>query len=323
MSGQAVDVRQIDTGGLPEKRFPGGRGLRLFMDRAAHETAWRQALESVAQARTAGRSPLEVGGVLLGNVCRDGEGPFLEILAAIPAEHTRNQGTQMTFTPDSWAQVNRVRDEKYSDLKMVGWYHTHPNFGIFLSEMDQAIHRRGFSQPWSTAFVIDPVREKEGFFVWIDGEPRPAAEYWVGTERRDSSWIGTTAVTEAETARRSPSAVVSRKAFAVATAINLLAVVVLTAYFYLADARRSELERFVEAALKAQKADLQASVAAIEGVRREMENSRAEARSKDAELERTVRRLRAGVARAERAIAALQESGGAAAANPPVEVKKK
>jgi len=51
----------------------------------------------------------------------------------------------------------------------VGWYHSHPNFGIFLSEHDHFIQRNFFSQPWQVAVMVDPVRREMGCFGWDEG----------------------------------------------------------------------------------------------------------------------------------------------------------
>ncbi len=67
----------------------------------------------------------------------------------------------------SWAGITRTRA-----------------FGIFLSDRDKFIHRHSFPQPWAAAFVIDPVQDLEGLFLWSNGEPREAAEYWIGSERK-------------------------------------------------------------------------------------------------------------------------------------------
>jgi proteasome lid subunit RPN8/RPN11 len=49
---------------------------------------------------------------------------------------------------------------------MVGWYHTHPGFGIFLSGMDLFIHQNFFTQIWHVAYVLDPRARTSGFFCW-------------------------------------------------------------------------------------------------------------------------------------------------------------
>jgi proteasome lid subunit RPN8/RPN11 len=63
---------------------------------------------------------------------------------------------------------------------MVGWYHTHPGFGIFLSGMDLFIHQNFFTQLWHVAFVLDPRARTSGFFTWNrhKSEVKPAQFPW-------------------------------------------------------------------------------------------------------------------------------------------------
>jgi proteasome lid subunit RPN8/RPN11 len=49
---------------------------------------------------------------------------------------------------------------------VVGWHHTHPGFGVFLSGYDLFIHQHFFREPWQIALVIDPQRQELGFFQW-------------------------------------------------------------------------------------------------------------------------------------------------------------
>jgi hypothetical protein len=95
-------------------------------------------------------------------------------------------------------------DSKYADARIVGWYHSHPDFGIFLSERDCFIHEHFFSGPGQVAYVIDPVRDLEGVFAWRGGKPTPLPHYWIGNDIRtvDASQRNV-AIEEAE---RSPAA---------------------------------------------------------------------------------------------------------------------
>ena len=49
---------------------------------------------------------------------------------------------------------------------MVGWYHTHPGWGVFLSGMDTFICDHFFNKPLDVALVIDPCQHERGFFQW-------------------------------------------------------------------------------------------------------------------------------------------------------------
>jgi hypothetical protein len=62
-------------------------------------------------------------------------------------------------------------DRDYPDKRILGWYHTHPGFGIFLSDMDVFIQENFFPEPWQAAFVYDPKAKEEGIFLWKQGKP--------------------------------------------------------------------------------------------------------------------------------------------------------
>jgi proteasome lid subunit RPN8/RPN11 len=109
----------------------------------------------------------EVGGVLAGKWRVDaasGE-KFVVIEGVLPAPHTRHGSTYVTFTQDSLVALNEQLEERYPGKKMVGWYHTHPRLGIFLSTYDTWLHEHFFPEPWQVAVVIDPLATEGGVFV--------------------------------------------------------------------------------------------------------------------------------------------------------------
>ena len=53
---------------------------------------------------------------------------------------------------------------------MVGWYHTHPGWGVFLSGMDLFICNNFFNRPLDVALVIDPCAGDRGWFQWSTDE---------------------------------------------------------------------------------------------------------------------------------------------------------
>jgi proteasome lid subunit RPN8/RPN11 len=291
-----IDASQIDLKGLREREFPTESRFRVCIARAAHEAIWKQARESVAAAG-AKSVIVEVGGVLLGHLYKDKDGPFLEVTAAIEAEHTKNQGTEMTFTPETWVQVNGVKDQRYADTKVVGWYHTHPRFGIFLSDMDKFIHKNHFAQPWTTAFVVDPVQDLEGFFVWNEGEPSPAPEYWVGSERRNRPPMAKPlAAAPVPQESAAPEGAVSRASFALATVLAFLALLVLSGYVYVREVGHSNTEMLVMGILGKQKDDLQNTLAAVADLHRALEASHKEHTAAEEAIRQRVLRVSQGLA---------------------------
>jgi len=109
-------------------------------------------------------SKTEVCGVLIGQD-RDRR---VQIAACIEGENAEGAGAHVTFTQDTWEHIYAVKDKKYPDERIVGWYHSHPGFGIFLSEHDTFIHKNFFSSPGQIAWVYDPHSDEEGCFGWVD-----------------------------------------------------------------------------------------------------------------------------------------------------------
>lgn len=115
----------------------------------------------------------EVGGVLIGHLREDGSPLITEIIPALEAEGAR---ARVTFTHEAWATIHATLDRSHPGEEILGWYHSHPGFGIFLSEHDLFIHRNFFARPEQIAIVVDPHAGSEGLFVWRAGEVVKAGE---------------------------------------------------------------------------------------------------------------------------------------------------
>ncbi len=105
----------------------------------------------------------EVCGVLIGEM----KDNAVQIDECIAGKDAAQAGTHVTFTQDTWEHIYKVKDAEFPDERIVGWYHSHPGFGIFLSEHDTFIHRNFFSAPGQVAWVYDPHSDEEGFFGWV------------------------------------------------------------------------------------------------------------------------------------------------------------
>src|SRR5947207_14860386 len=108
------------------------------------------------------QSKTEVCGVLVG---REQNGR-LEIEACIPGANATQAGTNVTFTQDTWEHIYKIKDKDYPEERIVGWYHSHPGFGVFLSDHDTFIHKNFFSSAMQVAWVYDPHSDEEGCFGW-------------------------------------------------------------------------------------------------------------------------------------------------------------
>ena len=165
---------------------PGPGDLPIFLDRAAADRIERHALRDTG---------VELGGILLGKECvddRSGE-PFVWVTEALEAKHFENTQASFTYTHDSWEEINRERDRLHPGLDIVGWYHTHPDFGVFLSGHDRFIHEHFFAQPLQVAYVVDPVRQTRGFFRWRGGALDEVGGYFLTAERGERIALARTA----------------------------------------------------------------------------------------------------------------------------------
>lgn len=110
---------------------------------------------------------VELGGILLGGKFVDEEGrSFVVVQEALRAEHYEATRGSFKFTHETWSQFARDREELPEDLHLVGWYHTHPDWGVFLSGMDTFICDNFFADDLDVDLVIDPCRGDRGWFFW-------------------------------------------------------------------------------------------------------------------------------------------------------------
>ncbi len=111
----------------------------------------------------------ELGGFLIGDYQENKNDIYVNIVGAIRAQATDSQSASLKFTHETWDIANKEKDESYPDNRIIGWYHTHPTFGIFLSGYDQFIQKNFFDLPFQIAYVVDPVNKRDGFFHWDNG----------------------------------------------------------------------------------------------------------------------------------------------------------
>lgn len=132
----------------------------------------------VIHAHVMSSTDVEVGGFMIGTHGGEREPPHC--VAAIEARAAVGDLTRLTFTHEAWENVHRAIEESHPECSIVGWYHSHPGHGIFLSDHDRFIHHNFFPAPWQIALVVDPVQRTEGLFVWTGGELKLADERRVG-----------------------------------------------------------------------------------------------------------------------------------------------
>ena len=138
----------------------------------------RQQAFSQIRAHSISNLRSELGGVLLGHAYRDGEQLMVDVMAALPARNDDHGPIHFTFTADAWSQIHHERAQKYPDLEIVGWFHTHPGLGVFYSSDDVVVHTAAFTLPWHVGLVVDPLGNEASYFGWQEGTLAPIAGYF-------------------------------------------------------------------------------------------------------------------------------------------------
>ena len=124
----------------------------------------------------------EVGSILIGDYVDEKDRKTVVISNYIEAKYTDASASTLTFTHETWDYVYKEKDKKYPDKKIVGWQHTHPGYGIFLSNYDVFIQENFFNLPWQIAYVVDPIADTRGFFEWKNEKVAKMSGFYVYDE---------------------------------------------------------------------------------------------------------------------------------------------
>jgi proteasome lid subunit RPN8/RPN11 len=128
---------------------------------------WRSGVQAAIYDHVFASPEAEVGGFLVGRVDDDRR---LWIADARPALAATMTAASVTFTHDDWSAIHGHLESLSDHARIVGWYHSHPGYGIFLSRFDLFIHEHFFGDAAQVAHVVDPLAGREGLFGWVGGE---------------------------------------------------------------------------------------------------------------------------------------------------------
>jgi proteasome lid subunit RPN8/RPN11 len=122
----------------------------------------------------------EIGGWLVGKWRLDKtlKKQYIVIENNLAAPFTRHGRAFLTFTQDTQVALQNLLEERFPGKELVGWYHTHPGMGIFLSSFDTWLHENFFSEHYQVAMVVEPHASTGGFFIrGVDGGLDPRRYY--------------------------------------------------------------------------------------------------------------------------------------------------
>jgi proteasome lid subunit RPN8/RPN11 len=171
---------QVSVGDWVERKeprfrnFPGPPGARALLRVACERTAYADLIGHAKE-----NLKTEVCGVLAGEACEDDNGPFVLVKASVRGSAAKQGSAHVTFTHDTWNAIHLTMEKSYPKLQIVGWYHTHPGFGVEFSDMDEFCHKNFFPGPQQVALVTDPLSGDVAIAANYDGQFRYVERFWI------------------------------------------------------------------------------------------------------------------------------------------------
>lgn len=106
--------------------------------------------------------PKEAMGFLLGDRYTYRGKEWIEVTDYVPVEAEASE-TRVTPLEGALVKVGKLLQRK--KLLIVGWAHSHPGYGCFLSNIDVETQRRYFPYDYQVALVVDPYSMEYDIFV--------------------------------------------------------------------------------------------------------------------------------------------------------------
>lgn len=114
----------------------------------------------------------EVMGLLMGNAYVDDEGEYA-VAEGTATSGLVATGVSVRFDPDALEDLFSSVDENKCRT-VIGWYHSHPGFGCYMSDIDIKTHKNIFGEKLGFSLVLDPSEQAMMVFVNDDGIFRKA-----------------------------------------------------------------------------------------------------------------------------------------------------
>lgn len=92
--------------------------------------------------------------------------------AALPVEDLDATRSRVSIGKRGWTETWKGLASS-PEGQMIGWYHSHPDHGVFLSAVDRKTQALWFVQRWNVAIVVDPIRGEHQAFTGADGIATP------------------------------------------------------------------------------------------------------------------------------------------------------
>ncbi|MDD4185188.1 MAG: Mov34/MPN/PAD-1 family protein [Candidatus Methanomethylophilaceae archaeon] len=112
----------------------------------------------------------EVMGLLIGRIYEDDKGEYAVVEDAVTSK-LESDRAMVRFDRDDMSALVDAIDGMPPGTDIVGWYHSHPGYGCFMSETDVRTQDGLFGGACGFALVVDPKRKEMAVFDSNPGSP--------------------------------------------------------------------------------------------------------------------------------------------------------
>jgi proteasome lid subunit RPN8/RPN11 len=133
-----------------------------------HTSVWDRIVERSKEGAERRREDM---GLLVGDWARDEDGNVYAVAWDLMTGPLEASPVSVRYAPDGLMEVARGLQSQEREYVIAGWYHSHLDLGVFMSERDLRTQRGGFPHVHQVALVVDPMRGAAGAFCNGPGGP--------------------------------------------------------------------------------------------------------------------------------------------------------
>lgn len=165
-----ISIESIEIDLPIRPTVPGMRQLEGVKDTNELEILiLRNVLDGIMQeSRNRSEHELNGGGLLVGEAFQEEStgSPVTYITNYISASRELGAYTSTSwFKTESWDAMLRIKEERYPNKRVLGWYRDHL-VGTWLSSEDELLHKHFFRESWQVLFIVDRIHATRRFYQW-------------------------------------------------------------------------------------------------------------------------------------------------------------
>lgn len=124
--------------------------------------------------------PADTAGALIGEVKRSNGTEWIAVREAEPVRLVPSAAGQ-SLDPDDWADLESrftLAGDGKPDLRIVGWYYTHPDLETSSPSLDIASVQPLLRPDAPLFLLVNPMQDEGAFYLWRDGSLVPTGGFY-------------------------------------------------------------------------------------------------------------------------------------------------